>query len=613
MLRTRSFITAAALLAAATQTLAPATPAAARIHAVADLAAAQPAPERLPFTVDSSNQAGWWRPLDSFRGVDYFAYNAPAAEAGRHEVHIAARGGDGVWRDGCLPATGGGCVTYVDDIGHNQPSIVVDGDGRIHAFVSMHNNSWRYYQSTRPGDVTSMAEAAAQLPDRDLRFTYPVTVRGKDGDAYVMARADQDAERTRGGRLYRFDTAADAWSTVAVVAAGRGYSFYPDDLQVDTAGRVHVLWEWGPWPATTHRHLGSYAVFDPADGSFADVAGNPLAMPLAPPSDAPVVYQPYEGDETLTSTSRAVQTAKLAVVGDRLAGIAYRYLTARSGSTFSGFDVRYATWTGTAWRRETVVANGDFPVDNSAAIGVTHAGPTTRVYFVAEASGCGGTRSQVVRAERSGTAPWTFSTLGEVRQGLQRLRAQRGADGTDLLYVTAPLTGALWRATVPRTGVPGGGEPFAAIARRLAGSSGGGTNAALNTSVTVSSVLRAGAEGAKAVDGLCTDDSRWISAEGDTAPVITVDLGKQVAFDEVRVHSGYTRAPVPGTDVLRDFTVEARTATGWQALGTVTGNTSGTVTVPGAVADQVRLLITDPSGNALDVARVYEIEVITRQ
>ncbi|NUW44072.1 BNR-4 repeat-containing protein [Nonomuraea rhodomycinica] len=605
-------LTAAALLAAS---LAP-LPAAARTTApsvAAATAIAEPSVEQVPVTVDSSNQSGWWRPLDSFGGTDYFAYNAPASTAGRHEVHIASRAEDGTWRDGCLPDASGACVTYVDDVGHNQPSIVLDGEGVIHAFVSMHGDGWRYYRATRPGDVTSLTEASSTLPDAGLGFTYPVTARGKDGSAYVMVRAHRDAAAVRDGRLYRFDTAAHAWSRVAVIASGTNYSFYPDDLQVDAAGRVHVLWEWGPWPATTHRHLGSYAVFDPADGSWRDVTGAALTVPLAPGAGNAVVYQPYEDGETITSTSRAVQSAKLAVYGDQLAGIAYRYLTARSGSTFTGFDVRYASWDGAAWKRETVLARADHAVDNSATIGVTRAGAVTRIYFVAEAGGCGGVRSQVVRAERSGTGPWAFSALGDVRQGLQRLRAQRSVNGTDLLYVTAPVIGALWRATVPRDGEPGAGGPFSEIADRLLASGAGGLNVALNASVTVSSVLRAGTEGGKAVDGLCSDDSRWISAEGDTAPTITVRLARAYPISEIRVHSGYTKAPVPGTDVLRDFAVEAHTASGWQQVAAITGNTAGTVRVPASVtADQVRMSISDPSGNALDVARVYEIEVVSR-
>ncbi|GAA2380346.1 hypothetical protein GCM10010404_40900 [Nonomuraea africana] len=611
ILSRRPAVTVAAVLLALTCLAAPA-------EAGDEPSPARPVPaiERLPYEVDPSNQAGWWRPLDSFQGVSYVAYNAPASTAGQHEVHLASRAADGTWTTACLPAASGGCVTYGDDIGHNQPSIVVDGDGRIHAFVSMHNHRWRYYQSTRAGDVTSMAEAAAQLPDRDLFFTYPVTVRGTDGDAYVLARADQDAQRTRSGRLYRFDTATDTWSRAAVVASARDHAFYPDDLQVDGLGRVHVLWEWGPWPSTALRHLGSYAVYDPADGSFRDAAGDPVTVPVGPDAGAPIVYQPFAEGETVHSPSPAVQTAKLAVDGQGLRGIAYRYRPGSQGGTFAGFDVRHATWNGSAWTLETVVRNGDggFPVDNSATIGVTHAGPSTRIYFVAEAGGCGGVRSQAVMAERAaGQGTWAFSTLGEVRQGLQRLRAEDGRRGTDLLYLTAPYEGALWHATVPRAARPGVGEPFAAIAERLSRTTASGVNVALNATVTASSSLRAGTEGAKAVDGLCADDSRWISAQDDATPAITVDYGRQVPVHEVVVHSGYSRAATAGSDVLRDFTVEAHTAEGWRELGRIAGNTSGRVAVPGGgvTADQVRLLITDPSGNELDVARVYEIEVRT--
>ncbi|GAA2878077.1 hypothetical protein GCM10010517_39980 [Streptosporangium fragile] len=578
-----------------------------------------PAVEKLPFPVDTSNQAGWWRPLDRFRGVTYFAYNAPVADANRHEVHVAARGSDGAWTSGCLRTAAGACVTYGDDVGHNQPSIVVDGEGHIHAFVSMHNHPWRYYRTTRAGDVTSLVDAAADMPDGDLRFTYPVTVRGGDGDAYVMVRADQDALGKRDGRLYRFDTATHAWSRVATVAAATGHSFYPDDLKVDTLGRVHILWEWGPWPASALRHLGSYLVYNPADGSFRDVSGAARTVPVTPGVGEPVVYQPYAEGETITSESPAVQTAKIALAGDTLHGIAYRYRPASNGGNFSGFDVRYATWNGSAWVRETVAdrTEAGTVVETSAAIDATHSVGRTRVYFVAQAAGCGDTRSQVVVAERAVSGGgWRFTTVGDVQPGLQRLRALPHPSGTDVLYMTAPLAdgarGGLWHALAPRVGAPVPGKTFPQIVQDLMGSDVGGTNLAFGAQVTVSSALRADTGGEKAVDGLCADTSRWISAQGDTAPTITVDLGSPAAIDRVRVHSGYTRAPVPGTDVLRDFTVEARVGGQWQEIGRVTGNTSGTVTLDAGdvQADQVRLLITDPSNNTLDVARVYEIEVL---
>ncbi|MEV4476550.1 discoidin domain-containing protein [Nonomuraea sp. NPDC049504] len=163
-----------------------------------------------------------------------------------------------------------------------------------------------------------------------------------------------------------------------------------------------------------------------------------------------------------------------------------------------------------------------------------------------------------------------------------------------------------------RGGHLGRDGPFSEIADRLLATGSGGRNVAPYASVTVSSVLRAGAEGGKAVDGRCSDDSRWGSAEDDTTPVLTVELGRSYAISEIRVRSGYGKAPVPGTGVVRSLAVEAHTASGWQRVATITGNTPNTVRVPASVtADQVRLAISDPSGNPLDVARMYEVEVVS--
>ncbi|WP_166348534.1 BNR-4 repeat-containing protein [Phytoactinopolyspora limicola] len=579
--------------------------------------------EQLPFPVDTSNQAGWWRPLDMFGGVTYFAYNAPATTGSRHEVHVAARDAGGQWTAGCLRDDAGDCVTYPDDIGHNQPSIVVDGAGHIHAFVSMHNDPWRYYRTTMPGDVTSLVDASDEMPDAPMGITYPVTARGNDGDVYVMVRAARDSLAIRDGRLYRFDVGNQTWSREAVVASATNYSFYPNDLQVDTSGRIHLAWEWGPWPATALRHLGSYAVYDPADGSFRDVAGTPVNVPIRPDHGEPVVYQPFTGDETITSPYPAVQTAKIALDGSnpRLHGIAYRYRPEPTGSTFAGFDVRYATWDGSAWVRETVAdraSAGTDAVQTSATIDATHAQGVTRIYFVAEAQACGGHRSQAVRAERGhGRAGWRFVPLGDAQRGLQRLRALTGTSGHDTVYLTAPMSdvhhGRVWHAAVPRTGRPPRGETFADITGRLLGDDSAGTNVALGAPVTVSSVLREGAEGENAVDGQCTDNSRWISAQDDPEPVITIDLEATYPVDQVRVYSGYHAAPIPATDVLRDFTIEFHRDGRWHQVADIAGNTSMSVVAEtdGAAADQVRLVITDPSDSPIDVARVFEIEVIS--
>ena len=97
-----------------------------------------------------------------------------------------------------------------------------------------------------------------------------------------MVRVGADPQARRDGVLYHYDPAIGTWTRETTIAAAVNHSFYPDDLEVDADGRVHVLWEWGPWPADPYRHLGSYAVYDPATGGFRDVAGQALPTPIRP-------------------------------------------------------------------------------------------------------------------------------------------------------------------------------------------------------------------------------------------------------------------------------------------------------------------------------------------
>jgi hypothetical protein len=134
---------------------------------------------------------------------------------------------------------------------------------------------------------------------------------------------------------------------------------------------------------------------------------------------------------------------------------------------------------------------------------------------------------------------------------------------------------------------------------------------ALGATVSASSQLRADTGPELAVDGDCTDASRWISAVGDTQPTLTAEWSESAPLDVVRIRSGYSVGP-PQASVLRDFSVELRTADGWVEVGAIVDNTANSVLVDaqGLTADAVRLLITDPSNSATDVARVYEIEAI---
>ena len=433
--------------------------------------------ETLPVTVDSSNQSGWWNPLVVVGDRTFFAYNVPGSVAAKHRVNVAVRTADGTWTSGCLKLATGVCAEYDDDNGHNQPSLAVDGNGHIHAFVSMHHEPWKYFRSTTPFDVTSLVDVSAEMPDAGAAISYPVTAQGADGDVWLMVRVGADAQARRDGVLYHYDPAVGTWARETVIAAAVNHSFYPDDLEVDADGRVHVLWEWGPWPADPYRHLGSYAVYDPATGGFRDVAGQALPTPIRPDTPGAVVWRGYEQGETIGDAVPAVQTAKMAIADGALVGVTYRY----ADTTENDFDVRWAAWNGSAWTSETLVDTGALGsgVQTIAALDTTTAGSETRVYAVVSVQDCGVTRTQtVLLSHTSGASGWAVEAVGDPVTGQQRLRAATRDDGTDVVYLSAPAVpggGTLRHAEVPRDGQQGG-TSLAAIVSALRGDAGGCTD-----------------------------------------------------------------------------------------------------------------------------------------
>lgn len=402
----RTTSVAAAVLAALT--LLPAPPA---------LAAA--ALTQVPYPIDSSNQAAWWSPLDTYVGGSqyaYLAFNEPGSTAGTHKVAIARRDGSGAWTR--LPVMNGATqAEYTDDVGHNQPSVARDGSGRFHVFASMHNNAWRYFRSDTVGG--NPQNHSADLPDQGIGVTYPVLATAPNGDLYLLARLDGSGARS--GRLYRWQNATATWSRVAIVAQTANRAVYPDDLQFDTAGNLHILFEWGLYPSSAFRHELTYLKYSPVTGGFADHTGAPVAVPVS--TATADIVQPletgevYEGD---VSTKPAVQSAKLTLDGTS-PKLAYRYRNTASGSIFM---VRYAWLSGGAWSRDTVYSASQ----TTAAIDITwHPTEQKRIYFALAA----GTDRALVATQA--TAWHTTS----VAPGLpiSRLAVERDATGVDVLYL----------------------------------------------------------------------------------------------------------------------------------------------------------------------------------
>jgi F5/8 type C domain len=170
------------------------------------------------------------------------------------------------------------------------------------------------------------------------------------------------------------------------------------------------------------------------------------------------------------------------------------------------------------------------------------------------------------------------------------------------------VTGGVWG------GAPPGGD-FVPSGVAGPGYVSPGYNLATTATATASSVHQGNTAlngPAKAIDSTWANNSRWMSAESDTTPTLTLALGATSTIREIAVHSGFNWPTVDPFSVLVDFSVQARVGGVWQTLRQFTGNQAAKAVWTGQVqADAVRLVITDPSRVTPDIARVFELGVYT--
>ncbi|MBB6638388.1 BNR-4 repeat-containing protein [Cohnella thailandensis] len=373
--------------------------------------------------MDSSNQAGWWSPLDTYgTGLEYayMAYNAPGSTAGTHKVYIARRDGTGAWSN--IPVMNGTNVAeFIDDNGHNQPSIARDGSGRFHVFASMHDNTWRYFRSDTVGGAPQ--EHAADMPDPTMKVTYPVLATAPNGDLYLMARIGKDTAGKRDAHLFRWDNANSTWSQIAVVATTLNRSVYPDDLVFDSNGDLHILFEWAHFAASPLRHQLSYLKYSPSTGTFSKANGTVVSAPVTL-STADIV-QPLAATEAYVQSGSdpggpGVQSAKMTVDSANNPIIAYRYR--EEGSTT--FSVKQAAYGAAGWQLQTVYD----ATETRAAIDVTWTGTEARIYYVKYS----GTDRAYAAVNAGGT--WTATSIAPGKP-IERLAVKRNAKNVDILYL----------------------------------------------------------------------------------------------------------------------------------------------------------------------------------
>ncbi|KAF7559644.1 hypothetical protein G7046_g4522 [Stylonectria norvegica] len=403
--------------------------------------------------VDVNSQSAWWNPLDEYGDYQWLAYlrNPPGGSTANNNVMVARRTkSDGAITRDCLKTSAGDCAVFVDDNGHNAPSIALDGDGYVHVFTSMHNVAWKYYRSDSPYSAT-LVDRSSEMPDQAVKITYPVVKRHASGDLWLIVRGEASGDTSaRGGYFYKYTMSSKTWARISIWAYRTGYSIYPDDIQFSSDGDVHLQWEWSKYPASAVRHQGSYVRYKPSSNSYRSASGATVSLPITQDTQD-IVYQPLTTGETYSgdinaSPVPAFQSAKLALYEDAAGQVHINHGYRFANESDQLWQVRRASavfGTSDPWTREIVYAGEN----TSAAVGITHDGTTVRIYYCR-------TSGSVWVLEKSGSAGWTNTALAPAAgKQVQRLQAKMRSDGTDILYLGAPKnvdanTGSLYFMSV---------------------------------------------------------------------------------------------------------------------------------------------------------------------
>jgi len=144
---------------------------------------------------------------------------------------------------------------------HNYVTMAIDSADHIHLSGDMHCVPLFYMRTTRPLKARSLERVANMVgPRRERRATYPVFIRGAEGELVFRYR---DGGSGNGDDLYNvYDPKTRKWRRLmdAPLTSGQGkMNAYCTRPTLGPDGMFHMVWVWRDTPdAATNHHL-SYA------------------------------------------------------------------------------------------------------------------------------------------------------------------------------------------------------------------------------------------------------------------------------------------------------------------------------------------------------------------
>ncbi len=144
---------------------------------------------------------------------------------------------------------------------HNYVTMAVDRAGHLHVAGNMHCVPLVYFRTKKTHDVRSLVQVPNMVgPERERRVTYPVFLRGPDGQLIFRYR---DGGSGNGDDLYNaYDERAQRWQRLldSPLTSGEGkMNAYCSQPTRGPDAWYHIVWVWRDTPDCATNHDLSYA------------------------------------------------------------------------------------------------------------------------------------------------------------------------------------------------------------------------------------------------------------------------------------------------------------------------------------------------------------------
>lgn len=140
---------------------------------------------------------------------------------------------------------------------HKSISIIIDGDGLLHAVWGEHNTPLNYAKAVSPGSL-QLGEKSKMIGDKEDKVSYPEFYKLPNGGLLFLYR---DGASGNGNlMLNRYNPVARHWMRVQdgmIDGEGQRNAYW--QMAIDTHGTIHLSWVWRETPDVASNHDLCYA------------------------------------------------------------------------------------------------------------------------------------------------------------------------------------------------------------------------------------------------------------------------------------------------------------------------------------------------------------------